>query len=96
MFFIGQNSIFRCYCIRNVKDGIQIQVHNINNDIANHFSLFILVKVKESLRKSQAQFREQLRKLRLKQNDGFLIKKTCSLLVNDLVIVKFDFIYFLS
>ena len=36
---------------------------------------FILVKVKKNLRKSQAQFREKLRKLKLKQNYGFLIKK---------------------
>ena len=28
--FIGQKSIFRHYCIQNVKDGIQIQVYNIN------------------------------------------------------------------
>ena len=29
---------------------------------------------KKTLRKSQAQFREKLRKLRLRQNDSFLIK----------------------
>ena len=33
------------------------------------------VKVKNNLRKSQAQFREKLRKLRLRQSDDFLIKK---------------------
>ena len=45
----------------------------------NHFSPFILVKVKKNLRKcqAQAQFRKKLRKLRLRQKDGFLIKKTC-------------------
>ena len=43
--FIGQKSIFRRYCIQNVKDGIQIQVYNISNEIVNHFSQFILVKV---------------------------------------------------
>ena len=59
------------------KDGIQVQVHNINNESVNHFSQFILVKVKKNLRKSQAQFREKLRKLRLRQNISFLIKKTC-------------------
>ena len=37
--------------------------------------MFISVKVKKSLRKSQAQFREKLRKLRLRQDDGFRIKK---------------------
>ena len=67
--------MFRCYCIQNVKDGIQIQVYNINNESVNHFSQFMSVKVKKNVRKSQAQFREKLRKLRLRQNNDFLIKK---------------------
>ena len=67
--------MFCCYCIQNVKDGIQIQVYNIINDSVNHSSQFISVKVKKTLRKSQAQFREKLRKLRLRQNNFFLIKK---------------------
>ena len=79
---MGQKSIFRQYCIQNVKDGIQIQVYNINNESVNHFSQFISVKVKKNLRKSQAQFREKLRKLRHMQNDGF-IKKTCIARVSD-------------
>ena len=58
-----------------------MQVYNINNDIANHSGQCILVKVKKILRKSRAQFREKLRKLRLKQNYGFLIKKTCIVFV---------------
>ena len=37
------------------------------------------VKIKKNLRKSQVQFREKLRKLRLRQNYGFHIKKTCIL-----------------
>ena len=41
--FIGQKSIFRHYCSQNVKDGIQIQVYNSNNEIVNHFGRFILV-----------------------------------------------------
>ena len=49
--FIGQKSIFRHYCIQNIKDGIQIQVYNINNVSVNHFSQFISVKVKKNLRK---------------------------------------------
>ena len=61
--FIGQKSVFRRYCIQNVKDGIQIQVYNISNESVNHSSQFISVKVKKNLRKSQAQFREMLRKL---------------------------------
>ena len=36
--FIGQKSIFRHYYIQNVKDGIQIQVCNINNECLTHFS----------------------------------------------------------
>ena len=56
--FIRRKSIFRHYCIQNVKDGIRIQVYNINNESVNHFSQFISVKVKTNLRKSQAQFRE--------------------------------------
>ena len=75
--FIGQKSILRCYYIRNVKDGIQIQVYSINNKSVNHFSQFISVKVKNNLTKSHAQFQEKLRKLSLRQIDGFLIKKTC-------------------
>ena len=60
---------------QNVKDGIQIQVYYINDECVTHFSQFISEKVKKNLRKSQAQFREKLRKLRLRQNYCFLIKK---------------------
>ena len=67
----------RRYCIQNVKDEIQIHVYNIINGSVTHSSQFISVKVKTNLRKSQAQFREKLRKLRLRQNNEFLIKKTC-------------------
>ena len=74
-FFIGQKAVFRCYCIQNVVDGIKIQVYNIINDSVNHSSQFISVKVKKNLRKSEAQFREMLRKLRLRQSNDFLIKK---------------------
>ena len=77
MFLLAKKSIFRHYYIQNVKDEIQIQVYNINNESISHFSQFILVEVKKNLRKSQVQFQEKLRKLRLKQNYGFLIKQTC-------------------
>ena len=73
--FIGKKAVFRRYCIQNVKDGIQIQVNNTNNECLAHFSQFISEKVKKKLRKSQAQFWEKLRKLRLRQNNDFLIKK---------------------
>ena len=36
--FIGQKSIFCCYGIQNVKDGIQIQVYNIDNESVNYIS----------------------------------------------------------
>ena len=51
-----------------------MQVYNINNESGNHSSHFISVKVKKNIRQSQAQFQEKLRKLRLWQNDGFMIK----------------------
>ena len=57
------------------KDGIQIQVYHITNESVNHSSQFTSLKVKKNLRESQVQFREKLRKLRLRQNIGFLIKK---------------------
>ena len=61
--------------MQNVKDRIQIQVYIIINESVNHSSLFIPVKVKKNLRKSQVQFREKLRKLRLRQNNDCRIKK---------------------
>ena len=61
-----------------VKDRFQLQVCNIINKSVNHFSQFISVEVKKHLRKSEAQVREKLRKLRLKQNDGLLTKKCVS------------------
>ena len=67
--------VFCHYCIQNVKDVIQTHVYNIINYSVNHSSQFISVKVKKKLRKSQAQFQEKLRKLRLRQNNDFLITK---------------------
>jgi len=75
VLLIGQKSIFRRCCIQNVKNGIQIQAYNVNNESVSHFSQSISVKVKKNLRKFQAQFWEMLRKLRLRQNDSFLIKR---------------------
>ena len=77
--FMSHKSIVHHYCIQNAKDGIQIQVYSINNECITHFSQFISEKVKKNLRKSQVQFWEKLRKLRLIQNYVFLIKKTCFL-----------------
>ena len=44
-----------------------------SKESVTHFSQFILVKVKSNLRRSP--FREKLRKLRLMQNEDFLIKR---------------------
>ena len=74
--------MFRRYCIQIVIDGIQIQVYNINNEIAHYFSQFILVKVKKNVSKSQAQFQEKLRKSKLRQNNDFLIKKNVYFVFN--------------
>jgi len=60
LVFYWKKLIFRRYCIQRVKDGIQIQVYNINNESLSRFSQFISVKLKTNLRKSQAQFREKL------------------------------------
>ena len=75
MFLQAKKLVFRRYCIQDVKERIQIHVCNIINESVDHSSQFISVKVKKNLRKSQAQFREMLRKLRLRQNYDFLIKK---------------------
>ena len=77
--FIGQKLIFRHYCVQNVNDGLQFQVYNINNECLTHFSQFISEKVKKNLRKPQAQFREKVRKWRLRQYYGLLIKNVYSL-----------------
>ena len=42
---IGQKSIFYHFFIQNIKDGIQIQVYNINNESVNHSSQFSSVEV---------------------------------------------------
>ena len=61
-----------------MEDGIQIQVFNVNNECLIHFKQSISIKVKKNLRKSLVRFREKLGKLRIRQNDGFLIiKSTC-------------------
>ena len=57
------------------------------NQYFAHFNQFVLGEVKKNLRKSEAQFGEKLRKLRLRQNNGFLIKKSCSIPVKLLKIV---------
>ena len=65
IFLLTKHRFFRRHCFQNVKDRIQIQVYNINNESVNHSSQFISVKVEKKLRKSQVKFWEKLRKLRL-------------------------------
>ena len=67
---------------RHIQDSTPRALYRANEhkwisevDDLNHSSQFISVKVKKDLRKSQTQFREILRKLRLRQNNDFLIKK---------------------
>ena len=55
-----------------------MHVCNIINESVNHSSQFISAKVKKTLRKSQVQFREKSRKLRIRQNNDFLFKKMCT------------------
>ena len=64
------------YYFQNVKHGILIGEYKISKESLAHFSQFFSVKVKKTLRKSQTQFWEKLRKLRLRQNSGFLMKKS--------------------
>ena len=73
VFLMAENQYFVVIAFKMLK--IQIHVYSINNERVSHFSQFNLVKVKKNLRKSQAQFREKLRNLRLRQNYSFLIKK---------------------
>ena len=60
--------MFRHYCIQNAKDGIQIRVQKNNKESVAQFSQFISVKVKRILRIYEAQFREKLRQLRIREN----------------------------
>ena len=76
MFLLSKNRYYIIIIfIQNVKDGIKFRVYKIKKEILTHFSQFISGKVKKILRKSQAQFREKLRKLKLGQNDGYVVAK---------------------
>ena len=70
MCFVGQKSIFRHYYIQNVKDRVQFQVYKINKESVMHLNQFISVKVK----KISGSVSKKLRKLKLWENDDFLIK----------------------
>ena len=73
--FFCQKSTFRHYCIQNVKDGIQIQAYNINNESVNHFSQFILVEAKTSLSKSPAKLRKKVKKIEAQTKLWFSYQK---------------------
>ena len=80
MFLLTKNRYFVVIAFKMLKMEFKFNytILIINNESVNHFGQFISVKVKNNLRKSEAQFREKLRKLRLRQNDGFLIKNVRS------------------
>ena len=67
-----QKSVFVVIAFKLIKMEFKFK---IIKDSLHHSRQFISLKVKKNLRKSQAQFREKLRKLRLRQNIKFLIKK---------------------
>ena len=69
-----QKSIFHQYCIHIAKMEFKLE-NTISTTKMETILAIFSVKVKKNLRKSQAQFWEKLRKLRLRQNDGFLIKQ---------------------
>ena len=76
--FIGQkNRYFVIIAFKMLKMECQIQVCNNNNENVNHFSQFISVKVKKKLQKISGSISKKLGKLRLRQNDGFLLRKIC-------------------
>ena len=90
----SRGSISKIKCFYRPKIGISSLLHSkcqrwnsnssysINNESVSHSSQFISVKVRKNLRKSQAQYLEMLRKLRLRQNNDFLIKKKRVLYAN--------------
>ena len=88
-------------CIQNVKDGIHIRVYRMNRDRVSILSSLFRNSFKRISGKSQAQFREKLRKLRLRnmnRHNGFIVKKN----MHSLLIYKvsyslaFLFLKFLS
>ena len=72
---VGQKSILCHHNIKKVKEKIKIWEYKICRERVSHTSQFSSVTAKKIIRKSKAQFWKKLRKLRLKQNDGFLIMK---------------------
>ena len=74
MLLLTKSQYFVVIAFKVLKIEFKFQVYNINNESVSHFSQFTSVEVKKNLRKSQALFWEKLRKLRLRQKDGFLIK----------------------
>ena len=75
MFLLVKDRHFVIIAFKIVKDGSHTQVYKLGKESVTRFSQLISVSVKKILRKSQPQFWEKLRKLRLRKNDGFLIKK---------------------
>ena len=73
--FAGQKFYIMSLFDSKVVNEIQIQVYQTNNENVTQFRQFISVKAKKILTKSLVYFREKLRKLRLRQKDGFHTRK---------------------
>ena len=74
IFFTCQKLILAHFCKLSYKDR---ELWWPNKYRVACFHQFVPAKVKKILRKSQPQIREKLRKLSLRKNSVFLIKKTC-------------------
>ena len=79
MFLIGQNRYFIISTFKVLKMEFNFEYTRWTKKVSSIFASLFHLKVKNNLIKSQAQFREKLRKLRLRQKDGFLIRKSCML-----------------
>ena len=58
-----------------VKDGIQIQVYNINNESVDHFSQFISVKVKKKVKKISGAISRKVKKIEAQSTEWLSYKK---------------------
>ena len=75
MFLLAKTQCFIANTFKVLKMEVKFKYTRLTTKVKFIFASLFHLKVKNNLRKSHAQFREKLRKLRLMQNDGFLIKK---------------------
>ena len=74
-FYRQKNRYFVVIAFKMLKMEFKFKYTILLTIVINHSSQFLSEKVKKNFRKFEAQFREKLRKLRLRQNNDFLIKK---------------------